>query len=134
VANWLTGEVTALVRRQDATLAASPIDGAALAELSAMVRDGRLSASAAKEVLAGVFAGEGAPAEVAESRDLIQVSDTGALEPVVAEVLAANADAVEKLREGDDKVIGFLIGQVMRATGGKADPGAVSALIRAQAG
>ena len=132
VANWLTGEVTALLRRTGSTLAESPIDGAALAELSSMVGDGLLSASAAKDVLAGVAAGEGAPAEVAESRDLIQVSDTAALEPVVDEVLAANPEAVEKLQAGDDKVVGFLIGQVMRATGGKADPGAVGEIIRAR--
>ncbi len=132
VANWITGEVTALLRRVEMTLAASPFDGPVLAELSEMVSDGRLSASAAKDVLAGVLAGEGTPGEVATGRDLIQVSDSAALEPVVDEVLAANANAVEKLRAGDDKVMGFLIGQVMRATGGKADPGAVSGIIRSR--
>jgi aspartyl-tRNA(Asn)/glutamyl-tRNA(Gln) amidotransferase subunit B len=134
VANWLTGEVTALLRRNDGSLAGSPIDGAGLAELSKMVQDRLLSASAAKEVLAGVADGEGAPADVARARDLIQVSDTAALEPVIDEVLAANPEALAKLAEGDDKVIGFLIGQVMRATGGKADPGAVTAIIRSRAG
>jgi aspartyl-tRNA(Asn)/glutamyl-tRNA(Gln) amidotransferase subunit B len=134
VANWLTGEVTALLRRTEAALPSSPIDGAGLAELSAMVGDGLLSASAAKDVLAGVAAGEGTPGAVAESRDLIQVSDTAALEPVVDEVLAANPEAVEKLQAGDPKVVGFLIGQVMRATGGKADPGAVGEIIRSRAG
>ena len=134
VANWLTGEVTALLRRTESTLAESSIDGTALAELSSMVGEGKLSASAAKDVLAGVAAGEGNPAEVAASRDLIQVSDTASLEPIVDEVLAANADAVEKLRAGDGKVVGYLIGQVMRATGGKADPGAVSDIIRTRTG
>ncbi|RZV46721.1 MAG: Asp-tRNA(Asn)/Glu-tRNA(Gln) amidotransferase subunit GatB [Acidimicrobiia bacterium] len=134
VANWLTGEVTALLRRTESTLAESAINGTALAELSSMVADGTLSASAAKDVLAGVAAGEGTPDEVAASRDLIQVSDSAALEPIVDEVLAANAEAVEKLRAGDGKVVGFLIGQVMRATGGKADPGAVSEIIRSRAG
>jgi len=134
VANWLTGEVTALLRRTESTLAESAIDGTALAELSSMVADGKLSASAAKDVLAGVAAGEGTPGEVAASRDLIQVSDTASLEPIVDEVLAANADALDKLRAGDGKVVGYLIGQVMRATGGKADPGAVSDIIRSRAG
>jgi aspartyl-tRNA(Asn)/glutamyl-tRNA(Gln) amidotransferase subunit B len=134
VANWLTGEVTALLRRTDVSLTASPIDGAGLAELSAMVADGLLSASAAKDVLAGVAAGEGTPGVVAERRDLIQVSDSAALEPVINEVLAANPEAVEKLRAGDPKVVGFLIGQVMRATGGKADPGVVGDLLRSRAG
>ncbi|NNC93124.1 MAG: Asp-tRNA(Asn)/Glu-tRNA(Gln) amidotransferase subunit GatB [Acidimicrobiia bacterium] len=133
VANWLTGEVTALLRRTEVALTDSPIDGAGLAELSAMVGDGLLSASAAKDVLAGVAAGEGTPGVVAKSRDLIQVSDSAALEPVVDDVLAANPEAVEKLQAGDPKVVGFLIGQVMRATGGKADPGAVGEIIRSRA-
>ena len=134
VANWLTGEVTALLRRTESTLAESAIDGTGLAELSSMVAEGKLSASAATDVLAGVAAGEGSPDEVATRRDLIQVSDSAALEPIVDEVLAANAEAVEKLRAGDGKVLGFLIGQVMRTTGGKADPGAVSDIIRSRAG
>ncbi len=134
VGNWLTGEVTALLRRTGSELSESSLNGGALAELSSMVADGRLSASAAKEVLAGVAAGEGTPVEVAERRDLIQVSDAGSLEPVVAEVLGAHPEALDKLRNGDDKVIGFLIGQVMRATGGKADPATVTSLIRKRVG
>jgi len=134
VANWLTGEVTALLRRDDTTLGATPIDGSVLAELSAMVTDGQLSASAAKDVLAGVMAGEGRPAEVAASRDLIQVSDAGELEPIIEGVLAENDEAVAKLKEGDEKVIGFLVGQVMRATGGKADPGLVNQIIKGRVG
>jgi len=134
VANWLTGEVTALLRKTETGLAASPIDGAALAALAGMVADRSLSASAAKEVLAGVAAGEGSPEEVATARDLIQVSDSASLEPVIDEVLAANPEALEKLRSGDGKVMGFLIGQVMRATGGKADPGAVSRIIELRVG
>ena len=87
------------------------------------------SATAAKDVLAGVLSGEGPPAEVAESRDLIQVSDSASLEPAVDAVLATNGDAFEKLKAGDHKVMGFLIGQVMRSTGGKADPAAVTRII-----
>jgi aspartyl-tRNA(Asn)/glutamyl-tRNA(Gln) amidotransferase subunit B len=134
VANWLTGEVTALLRKAGIGLSDSPIDGAVLAELAAMVADRSLSASAAKDVLAGVAEGEGSPMEVASARDLIQVSDSAALEPVVDEVLAANPEAVEKLAAGDGKVMGFLIGQVMRATGGKADPGVVSTIIQSRSG
>lgn len=134
VANWLTGEVTALLRKGGIDLSDSPIDGTVLAELAAMVADRSLSASAAKEVLAGVAQGEGSPSEVASDRDLIQVSDAAALEPVIDEVLAANPEAVEKLQAGDGKVMGFLIGQVMRATGGKADPGVVSTIISSRSG
>ncbi len=132
-ANWLTGEVVAHLRRTDGDLAATGLEAGHLAELDAMVRDGKLSATAAKDVLAGVLAGEGSPAAVAEGRDLIQVTDTAALEAEVEAVLAANADAVSKIRDGDMKPVGFLVGQVMKATGGKADPRQVSELVRAKA-
>ncbi len=106
------------------------IDGVALAELVAMVGQGDLSASAAKEVLAGMIEGEGSAREVAEGRDLLQMSDRGALDEIVASVLAGNADAVDRYRAGEEKVIGFLVGAVMRASGGKADPQLAGRLLR----
>ena len=90
-----------------------------LAELIGMVEAGDVSASAAKDVLVGVMAGEGKPRQVAEARDLIQISDTGAIEAIVDQVLAENADAVERYQAGEHKVVGFLVGQVMRASAGK---------------
>jgi aspartyl-tRNA(Asn)/glutamyl-tRNA(Gln) amidotransferase subunit B len=95
-----------------------------------MVGDSTLSASAAKQVLAGVLEGEGSPGEVAEARDLVQISDEGVIAAAVDEVLAAHPDAVDGIRGGDMKPIGFLVGQVMRVTGGKADPKQVQQLIR----
>jgi Asp-tRNA(Asn)/Glu-tRNA(Gln) amidotransferase B subunit len=95
-----------------------------------MVKEGTLSSSAAKEVLAGVMAGEGSPRTVAEARDLMQVSDEALIGIAVEQVLAANIDAIERFRRGEEKVLGFLVGQVMRATGGKADPKLVNALLR----
>lgn len=95
-----------------------------------MVAEGKISSSAAKEVLAGVMEGEGSPAEVAEKRDLLQISDTAELEGMVASVIEQNPDAVERYRSGEVKVIGFLVGQVMRASGGKADPKLVNELLR----
>ncbi len=132
-ANWLTGEVVAHLRRTELGLDETPLEAGHLAELDGMVQGGELSATAAKEVLGGVLAGEGAPADVARARDLIQVTDVGALEAEVEAVLADNGDAVAKIRSGDMKPIGFLVGQVMRATGGKADPRKVSDLVRAKA-
>ena len=81
-------------------------------------------------MLEGVLAGEGDPAEVAEARNLGQVSDRGALAEAVAAVVAANPDAVDRFRSGEAKVVGFLVGQVMRETGGRADPKMVNELIR----
>ncbi|MGH8915618.1 MAG: Asp-tRNA(Asn)/Glu-tRNA(Gln) amidotransferase subunit GatB [Acidimicrobiia bacterium] len=131
-ANWLTGEVVGWVRRNEADPDLMTLDGPALAELIAMVDEGVVSSSAAKEVLDGVLSGEGPPRLVAERRDLIQVSDRGELEAVVAEVLAANPQAMEGYRNGEQKVIGFLVGQVMKATQGKADPRTVNELLRAK--
>jgi aspartyl-tRNA(Asn)/glutamyl-tRNA(Gln) amidotransferase subunit B len=134
VANWLTGEVTAYLRREGKQLGGASLTAGHLVELGEMTDDGRLSATAAKEVLAGVLEGEGSPSEVADARDLLQISDVGALEGVVDEVLAGNADALEKLRAGDMKPFGFLVGQVMRATGGRADPKLVNEILQRRAG
>jgi aspartyl-tRNA(Asn)/glutamyl-tRNA(Gln) amidotransferase subunit B len=134
VANWLTGEVTAHLRKIESDLGDTDLTGAYLAELAGMVAGRDLSATAAKEVLTAVMDGEGAPRAVAEAKDLIQVSDADALGPIVDQVLGENPDAVAKLVDGDDKVIGFLIGQVMRASGGKADPGKVKEMITGKVG
>jgi aspartyl-tRNA(Asn)/glutamyl-tRNA(Gln) amidotransferase subunit B len=95
-----------------------------------MVDEGDLSATAAKDVLAAVLAGEGGPRDIAEERDLLQISDVSAIEAEVAEVLDEHPEALEKIRSGDSKPIGFLVGRVMRATGGKADPRMVQEMIR----
>lgn len=129
-ANWLTGEVTASVRRVDRRMEETPLTGAHVAELVEMVTSGKLSSSAAKEVLAGVLEGEGSPAQVAARRDLLQVSDEGLITSAVDGVLAANPDAIDRFRGGEEKVLGFLVGLVMRATSGKADPKLVNRILR----
>ena len=133
VANWLTGEVVAYLRRGHLELGDTGLEAFHLVELAGMVGRSDLSASAAKEVLQGVLAGEGGPAEVAAERDLMQISDASVVAVAVAQVIAENAEAVARMRAGDMKPVGFLVGQVMRATGGKADPKIVSELVRAAA-
>jgi len=133
VGNWLTGEVVAYGRREEIDVDATGLDAAHLVELSAMVAGSEVSATAAKDILEGVLAGEGTPREVAEARDLLQISDAGVIEDAVAEVLVEHPDALDKIRSGDMKPIGFLVGQVMRSTGGKADPAMVQKLIRERA-
>lgn len=127
-ANWIGGEIAAYLRRAETDQAS--LTGAYLAELIALVGDGVVSATAAKEVLEGVLAGEGSPGQVAEARDLLQVSDRGVLAEAVSAVVAANPDTVERFRGGDEKVLGFLVGQVMRNTQGKGDPRLVNELLR----
>lgn len=131
-ANWLAGEVTAHLSASGSPLPASGLTGAHLAELISMVEDGTLSATMAKQVLGGVFEVGGAqgPREIAAERGLEQVSDDGALGAVIEEVVAGNADTVAAVRAGNEKAIGALVGQVMRATQGKADPKRTNELLQ----
>jgi aspartyl-tRNA(Asn)/glutamyl-tRNA(Gln) amidotransferase subunit B len=134
VANWLTGDVVAYLRRHEMTLAETALAPGHLRELGELVADGTLSSTAAKDVLNYVMDGEGGPSQVAAAHDLRQISDEGTLEAEVDRVLADHPDVLEKLQQGDLKPIGFVVGQVMRATRGKADPQLVSELIRSRAG
>lgn len=133
VANWLTGDVVAYLRRNDKSLGDTHLKGAHLRELADMVGAGTLSSTAAKDVLRHVMEGEGSPGDVALAHDLTQISDEGALEAEVDRILADSPDVLDRLQAGDMKPIGFLVGQVMKATRGKADPKIVSDLIRAKA-
>ena len=130
---WLTGEVVRYLRSENVDVAETGLTAASLVELAAMVDDGDLSATAAKDVLAAVLADEGEPREVAEARDLLQISDASTIESEVSAVLDEHPEALEKIKSGDSKPVGFLVGQVMRATGGKADPRMVQELIRRKA-
>ena len=133
--NWVTGEVVAILRRSGKdSPQGSPLTGADLAELLSMVKQSALSASAARDVLAGVMSGEGSPGQVAAARDLLQISDTGVLESALAAVIDANPAEFARLQNGERKLIGFFVGRVMRETRGKADPKLASSLIRERAG
>ena len=131
---WLTGEVVSYTRRENKAVADTALTAEHLVELAAMVSDGRLSATAAKEVLIAVMDGEGSPIAVADARDLVQVSDEAEIEREVDAVIAEHPDAFATIESGDMKPFGFLVGQVMRATGGRADPNVVQELLRRKAG
>jgi aspartyl-tRNA(Asn)/glutamyl-tRNA(Gln) amidotransferase subunit B len=135
-ANWLAGEVTAWLATSGLEVGSSGLTGAHVAELVGMVAAGDVSATQAKQVLAGVLDGRGAegPRAVAAARGLAQLRDEGELARIVADVVAANPDAVAAVRAGNDRAIGALVGQVMRATGGSADPQRTNALLRAAIG
>jgi aspartyl-tRNA(Asn)/glutamyl-tRNA(Gln) amidotransferase subunit B len=128
-ANWLTNEVVgwAAERGEDA---AGAITGPHLAELVALVGDGTLSTKLAREVLTGVLDGDGSPRAVVEARGLAQISDEDALAAIVDQVIADQAEAAQRVRDGNEKAVGALVGGVMKATQGKANPQLVNQLLR----
>ena len=130
VANWVTGELSAKLKEADLDPSRSPVGPAQLGGLLARVHDGTISGKIAKEVFDAMWAGEGDADAIIERKGLRQISDAGALEAVVAEVLAANPKQVEDYRAGREKSFNALVGQVMKATKGKANPARVNELLR----
>ncbi|MEB3415872.1 Asp-tRNA(Asn)/Glu-tRNA(Gln) amidotransferase subunit GatB [Alteriqipengyuania sp. WL0013] len=129
-ANWLTSELFGALNRVDKTLETSPVTPEKGAELLALVADGTISGSIAKQVLEKMLeTGDGAQA-IVEREGLKQESDTGAIEAEIDQVLAANQDKVEQYRAGKDKLFGFFVGQTMKAMQGKANPQVVNELLR----
>jgi aspartyl-tRNA(Asn)/glutamyl-tRNA(Gln) amidotransferase subunit B len=130
VANWVNGEISALLNERGVEFPQLLVPPKAFAELVARIRDGTISANTAKGVLHGMADGEGTADQIIEKRGLKQLSDSGAIEKIVDDVLAANARQVEDYRTGKDKAFNSLVGQVMKATKGKANPGQVNEILR----
>ena len=131
-ANWMTVELFGALNKQGKTLAESPVSPDGLGELVGLISDGTISGRIAKDVFAEMVESGGSPAEIVEAKGLKQVSDTGAIEAMVDEVLAANQDKVEEYRGGKDKLFGFFVGQVMKASQGQANPGMVNELLKSK--
>ena len=129
-ANWITGEVFRRLKDVDGAIEDVTVSPVHLAELIGLVTAGTISGSAAKEVFGVMWDDGGSPAEIVAAKGLQQVSDTGELEGHLDAVIAGNADAADKVRNGDDKPIQFLMGMVMRATKGKANPQMVQQMLR----
>jgi aspartyl-tRNA(Asn)/glutamyl-tRNA(Gln) amidotransferase subunit B len=129
-AKWLTNEVLGWSNEHGVEPAALPLTGEHLASLLTLVADGTLSTKLAREVLDGVLAGEGSPQTVARARGLEQMSDTGELERMVDAAIAAQPDAAARVRDGNHKAIGALVGAVMKASRGQANPQVVNQLLR----
>jgi aspartyl-tRNA(Asn)/glutamyl-tRNA(Gln) amidotransferase subunit B len=129
-ANWLMGEVSARLNRDDVELDAAPVKPQALAALLARIADGTLSGKMAREVFDAMWAGEGEADAIIETRGLKQISDAGAIEKIIDEVLATNARSVEEFRAGKEKAFNALVGQAMKATKGKANPAQVNEILK----
>ncbi|MEM5424957.1 Asp-tRNA(Asn)/Glu-tRNA(Gln) amidotransferase subunit GatB [Paraburkholderia ferrariae] len=137
-ANWLMGEVSSQLNREGLDIAASPVSAAQFAVLLARIADGTISNKIAKEVFQAMWdekaADEAAADRIIEAKGLKQISDTGALEAIIDEVLAANQKSVEEFRAGKEKAFNALIGQAMKATKGKANPQQVNELLKKKLG
>ncbi|RLJ68290.1 Asp-tRNA(Asn)/Glu-tRNA(Gln) amidotransferase subunit GatB [Sulfurisoma sediminicola] len=130
-ANWVMGELAARMNRDSMEIAAVPLAPTLLAGIVRRIADGTLSNKLAREVFEALWAGEGKDADaVIEARGLKQISDSGAIEALIDEVLAANPKSVEEFRAGKEKAFNALVGQVMKATRGKANPQQVNDRLR----
>ena len=133
-ANWVAGELLRALKGDGATppraVGESLVTAAALASLLALVDAGTISGKIAKEVFEAMWA-SGRPAkEIVEERGLVQVTDEGAIEAAARKVVAESPAQVEKYRHGNEKLLGFFVGQLMRATGGKANPEAANRILK----
>jgi len=134
VANWVSGTLFASLNKSGKNISQSPVSAEQLGGLMDLMTDGTISGKIAKDVFEEMFdTGKNADA-VVEEKGLKQVSDTGAIEAMIDEVLAANPDKVEEYRAGKVQLLGFFVGQVMKASGGKANPGVVNEVLRGKLG
>ncbi len=129
-ANWVMGDLAGALNKSGLDIPASPVAADALLGLLRRIEDDTISGKIAKEVFEAMWAGEGDADAVIEARGLKQITDSGSVETVIREVMAANPQQLEQYRSGKDKLFGFFVGQVMKATGGKANPSLVNELLK----
>ena len=135
VANWMNGELAATLNKEGLELAQSPITATRLAALVGKIADGTLSSKLAKKAFEAMWAEPEATIEqIIEKHGLVQITDSGAIEAMVDEVLANNAKAVEQFKAGNEKALNAIVGQVMKASKGKANPAQVQELVKAKLG
>ncbi|MGK2739515.1 Asp-tRNA(Asn)/Glu-tRNA(Gln) amidotransferase subunit GatB [Tepidicaulis sp. LMO-SS28] len=127
-ANWVTGDLFGALNKAGKSIETSPVSAKQLAELVKLIQDDTISGRIAKQVFEIMFESGDDPAEIVEKKGLRQVTDTGAIEKAVDEVIAANPDKVEQLKE-KPKMLGWFVGQVMKATSGKANPQSVNEIL-----
>ncbi len=129
-ANWVLGELAAALNREVLEISASPVTAELLAGLLKRIADQTISGKIAKQVFEAIWQGEGDADAVIEARGLKQITDSGAIEKMVDEVVASNPKQAEQYRSGKEKLFGFFVGQVMKQTRGKANPQQVNALLK----
>ncbi len=129
-ANWVMGELAGALNREGLDIADSPVSPDMLGGMLRRITDNTISGKIAKDVFDAMWNGEGDADTIIEARGLKQVTDTGAIEAMIDEVIAANPRQVEQYRAGKEKLLGFFVGQVMKASKGKANPAQVNDLLK----
>jgi len=133
-ANWVMGAISAKLNAEEKAIAESPVTAEQLANLIKRIMDNTISNNAAKQVFEAMWAGEGEVDAIIEAKGLKQVSDSGAIEAIIDEVLAANAAMVEEFKAGKEKAFNALVGQAMKASKGKANPAQVNEMLKKKLG
>jgi aspartyl-tRNA(Asn)/glutamyl-tRNA(Gln) amidotransferase subunit B len=133
-ANWVTGELAAFLNRDNKDISASPVTVAMMSGLLKRLADNTISGKIAKEVFEAMWSGEGDADAVIEKKGLKQITDTGAIENAIDEIIAKNPKQLEQYRAGKEALFGFFVGQVMKATQGKANPAQVNELLKKKLG
>ncbi|MEM1233711.1 MAG: Asp-tRNA(Asn)/Glu-tRNA(Gln) amidotransferase subunit GatB [Pseudomonadota bacterium] len=132
-ANWVINDLFGRLKKDDKELSDSPVSPSQLKGIIALIKTGDISGKIAKDVFEIVYTEGGDPAEIVEARGMKQVTDTGAIESAVDKIIAANPAQVDKAKD-NPKLAGWFVGQVMKATGGKANPAAVNQIVKAKLG
>ena len=130
VANWILGELSAALNKHALSIAESPLHSAQLASLLDRIADQTISGKIAKQVFEALWLGEGEVDEIIQARGLKQITDQSELSDIIARVVSQHPQQVKQYQDGEQKVFGFLVGQVMKETGGKANPQQVNELLR----
>ncbi len=130
LANWILGDLTGALNKSEMAFTESPVSPQQLAGLLKRISDHTISGKIAKDVFEAMWNGEGDADDIIERKGLKQITDTGAIEKMIDEVIANNPDQVEQFRAGKEKVLGFFVGQIMKQSKGKANPGQVNQLLR----
>ncbi|MBD2005637.1 MULTISPECIES: Asp-tRNA(Asn)/Glu-tRNA(Gln) amidotransferase subunit GatB [Cyanophyceae] len=129
-ANWVMGDITAYINNNKLSITEIALKPENLAELISLIEDGTISGKIAKELLPELLTNGGSAKALVESKGLVQISDTGELEKIIDAVIAASPKELEQYRSGKTKLLGFFVGQVMKQTGGRADPKVTNQLIQ----
>jgi aspartyl-tRNA(Asn)/glutamyl-tRNA(Gln) amidotransferase subunit B len=134
VSNWVMGELTRELNNSGTDASASPVSPEQLISLLQLVEQGTISLKVAREIFPEMYSSGKTPGQIVQEKGLIQVSDEGALDKIIDGVLAKNPTQVTQFKEGKQQVLGFLVGQVMKSSGGKANPGKVNEMLKKRLG